>query len=113
MAIKKLKGAILLEPLVAIVIISAVMIYATFSLNNIFMGNNNYLKFKALIQLEKTMLLENDLTSDSFDFDTFLIEKKAIDYNQSIIELHWIIRDKRRNRTLATIKEYKNIYSQK
>ena len=108
MALKKLKGAILLEPLVAIVIIGAVMTYATFTLNNIFMGTNGYLKFKALIQLEQTMQVSQDLENDSFDFNTYLIEKEVNTYSVNIVELNWIVKDKRSNRILATIKELKN-----
>lgn len=105
----KVSGGILLEPLVAVVIISLVMTYASFSMNNIFMGKNSYLKFKALIQLEELMLINTDTESDSFNYKTYSIVKDvtASELAFDVVEITWKIKEEKTNRTLGTIKELK------
>jgi Tfp pilus assembly protein PilV len=105
----KIKGGILLEPLVAVVIISAVLTYATFTMNNIFMGKNSYLKFKALIQLEELIATSNDLENDHYHYDTFTISKsiKKSDLAYDVVEITWEIKEQKTNRILGTLKELK------
>lgn len=106
---KRLSGGILLEPLAAIVIISLVMTYATFSMNNIFMGKNSYLKFKALIQLEELMLTNSDTENESYNYNTYSINKEVSTSELAfdIMEITWEIKEAKTNRILGTIKELK------
>lgn len=106
----KVSGAILLESLVATVIISVVLTYASFSINNIFKGKNNYLKFKALIQLESVMEYNTDLENDSFDFKNFTINKSVFEseLGRDLVEFEWKIVENKTKRVLGVIKEIKN-----
>lgn len=106
---KKIKGGILLEPLVAIVIISAVLTFATFTMNNIFMSKNSYLKFKALIQLEELMAANNDFENESFNYQSYIITKEveSSDISADVVEIVWEIKESKTERKLGTIKELK------
>lgn len=108
--LKKVKGGILLEPLVAIVIISGVLTYASFTMNNIFMGENSYLKFKALIELEAIIANNTDFENETFNYSTYSIVKEVepSDLVSDVIEITWEIKEEKTNRTLGTIKELKN-----
>lgn len=106
---KKIKGGVLLEPLAAIVIISLVMTYATFTMNNIFMGKNSYLKFKALIQLEELMQTNTDTENNSYNYNTYTVTKEVSPSELAfdIMEVTWQIKEEKTNRILGTIKELK------
>ncbi len=105
----KLPGGILLEPLVALVIISAVMTYASFSINNVFMGKNSYLKFKGLVQLEELMLINKDTEDETYSFKTYAITKETAssDLAFDLVEITWQIKEEKTSRILGTIKELK------
>ncbi len=105
----KIKGGILLEPLVAIVIISGVLTYATFTMNNIFMGKNSYLKFKGLIQLEKLIATNNDFENEHYNYNTYTITKSVVPSSLAydIVEITWEIKEQKTNRIIGTIKELK------
>lgn len=98
----KVRGAAILEPVVAIVIISGIVTIASLIFGNIAKKNNNYLLFKAQNQVE---LLMNDVDveeSESFGFDAFDIDKEVSKYNglEDLIEVTWIVKDKNSNENL-------------
>ncbi len=92
----KVKGAILLEPLVAMVIISAVLTLGAMVMGNMAKGNDSFVRFKALNMIESLSVNLEDLEDESFSEKHFDIDKEVSKYGQTedVYQITWTVRVK-------------------
>jgi len=103
----KVRGMAILEPVVAIVIISGVVTIASLIFGNIAKKNNNFLLFKAQNEIE--VLMSNvDLEEDeSFGYDAFEIDKTIESYNGTgdILQVTWSVKNKLNDEHILELKQ--------
>jgi len=103
----KVKGMAILEPVVAIVIISGVVAIASLIFGNVAKKNNNYLLFKAQNEIE-ALMRDVDLEEDeSFGYDAFEIDKEIETYGRAgdILQVTWAVRNKLSDETIYQQKQ--------
>ncbi len=90
----KVKGAILLEPLVAIVIISAVLTLTALTIGNIAGGSNSFIRFKAQNTIEILASKNIDFENETYSFTDFEVEKKVLKYGDTddVYEITWSVK---------------------
>jgi hypothetical protein len=82
----KLKGYILLESMIAMIIVMLCFGFSVMIYNNVVTGSRNKLKVRARICLENEAIkskLENRMPDETVEYDEFHIEKKMVPYSTS------------------------------
>lgn len=93
---KKINGATILEPLVAVVIISGVITMSSIIFGNIASSDLGYLKFKGENEIDKLMISSDYEENEDFTYDSYVIEK-SVDYYDGfddVIEVCWVVKEK-------------------
>ncbi len=94
MAEMKLKGYVLLESMIAMIIVMLCFGFSVMIYNNIVTGSRSKLRILARIRMESEAMKsrsENHLLDETIQYDEFHLEKKIIPYNTSenLIQLHY------------------------
>ena len=92
---KKVIGATILEPLVAVVIISGVITMSSMIFGNIASGDVSYLRYRGLNKIDQLMLSSDFTEDEDFTYESYVIEKSVEHYKglTDVVEVCWVVKE--------------------
>lgn len=101
----KYRASVILEPLIALTIISVILTIGVMIFNHLGTNNSAAIKIVAIEKID-SLKLENTFESESFDFGHFTIDKDVSDYPKAddLYLIEWTVMDLRK-RTVLEQKE--------
>lgn len=105
----KYQASVILEPLIALTIISIMLTVGVLIFSNLSNNNNGVIKFKAEEKIDSLSAIP-DYEPDIFDFETFTIEKEVDQYTgyDDLIRIDWIVYNQKKQE-LFTFSQLKRI----
>ena len=105
----KHRASVIIEPLIALTIISVILTIGVIIFNNLGGNNNGVIKLKAEEKIDSLRALHN-YESDIYDFETFVIEKDVYTYGNvsDLLQIDWRVINLK-NQELFTFSEIVNV----